>query len=328
MAYGIPDERGLRCPYHGWLFSADGKYLEQPFDDRVNPGSNFKEKVGITAYQVEELGGLIFAYLGPQPAPLLPRWDVLVREELDRAVQIHELPCNWLQCMDNAADPTHFEYLHGELGNYTLQKKGKPPAMVPAPHIIIDFDVFEYGIMKRRLLEGEPEDVDDWTTGHPLLFPNILAVGAAATPTLQFRVPKDDTCTIQFAYRCSTRKKGAQPRAMVVDRAELFDADGRITPDRIPTQDMLGWVGQGPITDRTVEHLGQGDKGIILYRRVLEEQMERVAKGEDPMGTIRDPRQNEPWINLRRESTRLQSFELQYEDTFDTLQRMAETTEN
>ena len=30
--------------------------------------------------RVEELGGMIFAYLGPKPAPLVPRWDLLVEE--------------------------------------------------------------------------------------------------------------------------------------------------------------------------------------------------------------------------------------------------------
>ena len=327
MEYGIPDNRGLRCAYHGWLFGVDGKCLEQPFEDRMDPKSTLKAKTPIKAYPVKELGGLIFTYLGPLPAPLLPRWDVLVREDLDRAVAIHELPCNWLQCMDNAADPMHFEYLHGELGNYTLQKQSKPPAMVPAPHIKIEFDVFKFGIMKRRLLEGEPEDVDDWTTGHPLLFPNILAVGVEAAPTLQFRVPVDDTNTIQFAYRCSTRNSGARPKPMVVKRPDLFDADGKILANTIPAQDMVGWVGQGPVTDRTVEHLGRSDEGVILYRKLLEEQMDRIARGEDPMGIIRERRENEPSINLRREITRLQTFELQYEDTFDSLQRMAEKPE-
>ena len=276
---------------------------------------------------MEELGGLIFAYLGPQPAPLLPRWDVLVREDLDSAVGIHELPCNWLQCMDNAADPMHFEYLHAELGNYTLKKMGKEPKMVSAPHIKVEYDVFEYGIMKRRLLEGDPEDSDDWKIGHPLLFPNTLAVGVDTSPTLQFRVPVDDTNTIQFAYRCSQRAPDATPKPMVVKRANLFDEKGKVLPDTIPHQDMLGWVAQGPITDRTAEHLGQSDKGVILYRKLLEEQLDRIANGEDPMGVMRDKSKNEPSINLQREGPRLQAFDNQYEDTFNTLQRITDTAE-
>ena len=51
---------------------------------------------------------------------------------VDRAVEMHMLPCNWLQCMDNSADPVHFEFLHAAFGNYQLKKLGRPPAMTPA----------------------------------------------------------------------------------------------------------------------------------------------------------------------------------------------------
>ena len=316
MEYGIPDERGLRCAYHGWLFDSKGRCLEQPFEDRTLAENRYKDKVTIKAYPVEELGGLIFAYLGPQPAPLVPRWDVLVREDLDRIIEIHLLPCNWLQCMDNAADPVHFEYLHAVYGNYQLKKLGRPPAMTAGRHVKIEFDRFDYGIMKRRLLEGEPADVDDWTTGHPLLFPNILAVGSASAPTLQYRVPIDDTNTIQYAYRTKTREGGAAPRPTSVKHSRLFDEAGRIIGDNIQKQDMTGWVGQGAISDRTQEHLAASDKGVILYRKMLIEQMEKVERGEEPMAVIRDRSENEPMIDIRRERRAWQGFQVQYKNIF------------
>jgi len=316
MEYGIPDQRGLRCAYHGWLFDAKGRCLEQPFEDRTLEHNTYKDKVTIKAYPVEELGGLIFAYLGPEPMPLVPRWDILVRDDLDKIVEIHRLPCSWLQCMENAADPVHFEFLHAAFGNYQLKKLGRPPAMKVARHVKIEFDRFDYGIMKRRLLEGESPDVDDWSTGHPLLFPNILAVGSAAAPTLQFRVPIDDTHTIQFAYRTSVRKGGAAPRPMAVKHSDLFNEDGKIVADNIPAQDMTGWVGQGPISDRTQEHLASSDKGVVLYRRMLLEQMDRVERGEEPMAVIRDRAENEPMIDIRRERRAWQSFQSQYTNIF------------
>jgi 5,5'-dehydrodivanillate O-demethylase len=317
MEYGIPDQRGLRCAYHGWLFDATGRCLEQPFEDRTIAENRSKDRISIKAYPVEELGGLIFAYLGPAPVPLVPRWDILVREDLDKVVEIHRLPCNWLQCMDNAADPVHFEYLHAAYGNYQLKKLGRPPAMVQARHVKIEFDRFDYGIIKRRLLEGEAPDVDDWTTGHPLLFPNILAVGSAAAPTLQYRVPLDDTHTIQFAYRTSVRKASAAPRPITVKHSNLFNEDGKIIADSIQRQDMTGWVGQGAISDRTQEHLASSDKGVILYRKMLLEQMERVEHGEEPMAVIRDRSENEPMIDIRRERKAWQGFESKYENIFE-----------
>ncbi len=61
------------------------------------------------------------------------------------------------------------------------------------------------------------------------------------------------------------------------------------------------WVTQGPISDRTTERLGTTDKGVILYRSLLEEQMQKVERGEDPMAVVRDRSKNEPMIEISRE---------------------------
>jgi 5,5'-dehydrodivanillate O-demethylase len=323
LEYGIPQERGLRCAYHGWLFAPSGQCLEQPFEETVNPEARFKDKVRIKAYPAQELAGLIFAYMGPEPAPLVPRWDVLVRHDLDKVIEIHDLPCSWVQTMDNTADPVHFEHLHARFGNYVLHRLGRPPAMFPARHLKIAFDRFDYGIMKRRLLEGEPEDNDDWQIGHPLLFPNILAVGEAHRPTLQFRVPVDDTNTIQFAYRTTVRDPGAAPRPLAVKRSALYNEDGKIVADNVPAQDMLAWVAQGPISPRTKEHLGASDAGVIMYHKMLFEEAEKVARGEEPMAVIRDPAENEPMIDLHRERRGYKAFQSTYENYFEKLEELA-----
>ena len=65
---------------------------------------------------------------------------------------------------------------------------------------------------------------------------------------------------------------------------------------------MMVWITQGPISDRTTERLGTTDKGVILYRSLLEEQMLKVERGEDPMAIVRDPARNTPMIDIRRES--------------------------
>ena len=77
-----------------------------------------------------------------------------MRDDLDREIQITPLACNWLQCMDNSLDPIHFEHLHGAYGNYVMKKPRQARALSPARHLKIAFDVFEYGIYKRRLVEG------------------------------------------------------------------------------------------------------------------------------------------------------------------------------
>jgi 5,5'-dehydrodivanillate O-demethylase oxygenase subunit len=308
LAYGIPQENGLRCAYHGWTYNAQGQVVDMPFEPACLP-------LKITSYTVQELGGLVFAYPGPAPAPLLPRWDLLVREDLDKVVDVTPLPCNWLQCVDNALDPVHFEHLHGVFGNYVLKKLGRPPGMVPARHVKIEFDVFEYGIAKRRLLEGEcEENNDDWEVGHPILFPHILAVGAQRRPTLQIRVPVDDAHTIQFAYRTVERAPGAEPQPFKTVYTSLFDADGRPQADNIPNQDMLAWVEQGPIADRPAHHQASSDKGIMLFYNLLLDQIARVERGEDPLGVIRDPAQNEPMIRIARERHNNTGFQVNYPD--------------
>src|SRR5947209_18315554 len=115
LAYGIPEEGGIRCAYHGWKFSPNGSCLEQPAEPE---DSTFKDRVKIPAYPVQEMGGLIWAYLGPEPVPLLPRWDILVRDDLSRSIGVTHIPINFLQAMVNSMDPVHFEWLHGVYGNY------------------------------------------------------------------------------------------------------------------------------------------------------------------------------------------------------------------
>jgi 5,5'-dehydrodivanillate O-demethylase oxygenase subunit len=316
LSRGVPDECGLRCAYHGWVYDATGQCTEQPFEDRVNPEARYKDRIKVAGYPVQELGGMIFGYLGPLPAPLLPRWDLLVEPDLDRDVNVFPLPCNWLQCMDNSVDPVHFEFLHGVFGNYELARVGKPPAMFPAQHVKIAFDVYRFGIMKRRLLEGESEDSDDWTTGHPMIFPLILAQGSQGAASLQFRLPVDDTHTVQTFYRTKKREPGDTPQPFTMSVNHAFESGEDVPGDKIPNQDFIAWVSQGPISDRTDEHLTAGDTGVILYHKLLVENAKKVENGEDPMGTIRDPAENEPWIEIPREKHALTAFKINrdYED--------------
>jgi hypothetical protein len=50
----------------------------------------------------------------------------------------------------------------------------------------------------------------------------------------------------------------------------------------------MAWETQGPIVDRSTELLGASDKGILMFRKLLREQIERVQDGGEPAGVIRD----------------------------------------
>ncbi|MCI0821619.1 MAG: hypothetical protein J4N31_04725, partial [Chloroflexi bacterium] len=57
----------------------------------------------------------------------------------------------------------------------------------------------------------------------------------------------------------------------------------------VNSQDQMAWETQGPISNRAAEHLSYSDRGVVLLRRHMREQIERVQRGEDPLGYQRDP---------------------------------------
>jgi len=289
LAYGFADDGGLRCPYHGWKFDRAGACLEIPSLARE---AKLAERVRTRAYPVQELGGLVFAYLGPAPAPLLPRYDVLVWSPALRDVGRALLPCNWLQIMENSVDPTHLEWLHGHHLAAVRRARGlAPPSRYGRRHVEIGFDVFPHGIVKRRVLEGSSRADDDWAIGHPLVFPCMLRVGAGRQHRLQIRVPVDDEHTLHLWYSCYLPADGAKApvqREIPIYEVPFRDAKGEPLLDFVDGGDIMAWLSQGPIADRTREALVDTDRGVALLRRLYLEQIERVRAGCDPLGVVRE----------------------------------------
>ncbi len=288
MVFGIPEAEGLRCAYHGWLFDETGRCLEKP--DRRTPEARQGDAVPtLAAYPVQELGGLIWAYLGPSPAPLLPRWEVLVQEDGLRSIGSAIISCNWLQCMENGLDEGHVEWLHGYFGNYMLERQGRPDLQYPVrPLKPFAFERFAYGLLQRHAGTDDPPA--------PTIFPNITASGRWL-----FRVPIDDTHTWAIIYRVHRVPRGVDaPTQEVVPVYEVplpgIDANGHVAWDYMDVggaQDLLMWFARGPIADRSAEELDpEVDAGVILHRELLEENIQRVERGEDPIGVFRDPAQN------------------------------------
>ena len=273
LSYGIPEEHGLRCMYHGWKFDETGQCIEQPFEETVHPDGRFKGKVQIAGYPVQELAGLVFAYLGPLPAPDLPQWDQLLWTNAVRDIAISELPCNWLQCQENSLDPVHVEWIHAYLGKYlSTDRNALASGGSLRPHQRIGFDEFEFGIIKRRVLLGGSESDDEWAVGHPVLFPNILLVGNEARATFQFRVPVDDYNTLHvsiYSFRAAPDAPAPTQAVVPYRHVPIKDDHGYFILDWTFNQDYMAWVTQGPLARRDQEILGESDKGIILFRKQL-----------------------------------------------------------
>jgi 5,5'-dehydrodivanillate O-demethylase len=236
---------------------------------------------------------------------MLPRFDGYVAPRAIRHIGKYIIPCNWLQIMENSVDPVHTEWLHGQLYEFRNDRK----VAISKHHVKIAFDEFEFGIIKRRLMEGQSEDADDWKTGHPLLFPNALAGGSGGglwkQLIFQIRVPVDDTNTLHFWYHAYIPPEDAEVPAHLLNGAPVYeppvkDASGEYLLDYIHAQDIMAWVTQGPIADRTKERLGASDRGLVMYRSLLKRELEKVERGEDPIGTLRESAHNRV-IDLPRE---------------------------
>ena len=108
LSFGMVEAQGLRCSYHGWQFNQHGACIHQPFEDTAHPERDAKARVQLTAYPVQAKGGMLWAYMGPLPAPLLPDWEAFSWDNGFTQVVLSEVPCNWFQCQENSIDTVHF----------------------------------------------------------------------------------------------------------------------------------------------------------------------------------------------------------------------------
>ena len=293
LYYGFIEDDGIRCPYHGWKYDVSGRCTEQPFEPADSP---LKSETCQSSYEVQELAGMFWAYMGPKPAPLLPNWEPLITTAGPRRIYVlPELQCNWLQIMENSVDTTHTYYLHGHM----MATKGMPERAQYYYRPIKDYD-FEVvkedtwaGVRKIRTYGGKNGEKE---LGHPLIFPCILMSPQREHIVMHFRLPVDDTHTqiyrIEYTPGGDTSEMDWSNPA-VFHTPSFKDETGEFKLDTFGSQDGMAWETQGPICDRSLENLGTSDRGLVLYRRMLKEQILAVQQGQEPLGIIRDPKKNE-----------------------------------
>ena len=288
LAYGFVEHCGLRCNYHGWLFDETGRCTEQPYEDVAAPEARFKDRVRAKAYPLEVRAGLIWAYLGPQPAPLVPNWEPFTWKNGFVQIVFANVPCNWFQCQENSIDPLHFEWMHM---NWSVRLRDQLGPYSP-PHLKLAFEEFDYGFVYRRIRAGMAESDPMWTVGRVCLWPNALFTG----DHFEWRVPIDDENTLSITWAFSRVPKEQEPyvqERIPAWRGPVSEPDtGRWISSHIMNQDFVAWVGQGRVADRTEEHLATSDRGILMLRKRFLGDLEIVAQGGDPKATIRDPRVN------------------------------------
>jgi 5,5'-dehydrodivanillate O-demethylase oxygenase subunit len=303
LLYGRVEQRGIACAYHGWLYDTHGNCLETPAEPA---DSKFHLTVKHRAYPVQKHVALYWAYLGPGPAPMIPPYDVWARKDGTHRISFQpRLDCNWVQAMENSVDPAHNQILHQRLTLPEFLPPGEEEPRVPASTtrgFIDDIDHFEWypvpygGIMKKRVFKNGMVDE------HPILFPNILRHGL----TTQIRVPIDDSHTMIVFVTFVPGEDGIdieedQDQVPVryvrsyKDPPDTLHPFTRFDMNAGQQQDHMAWETQGPLADRSTEHLATSDRGVAMYRDMLRQEIEKVMAGDDPLGLVRDP--NHPLID-------------------------------
>ncbi|WP_298283527.1 Rieske 2Fe-2S domain-containing protein [Novosphingobium sp.] len=285
LIWGKVTDKGIRCCYHGWTFETDGKCVSQPAEP--NDGGKGKNAVRQPWYPAEERYGLIFVYMGPlDRKPPLPRYDVL--ENIPEGFEIYAddtsipsagagyMPCNWLQHHENGMDPAHVPIVH---------EHQFPPILAKA-EMINTFDKLPDRIRAHGIFKLGPTMMDfkvDMPIPTVRLIPDPRLMNQrpdGKCDNVAWTLPKDDTDTMTFT---------AIVKPMDYDPSDLEDLyDGKSWHDldfeghqRFPG-DFEAQVGQGAITYHSEEHLVSSDKGVVLFRRMLQAAVKDVQEGRDP----------------------------------------------
>jgi nitrite reductase/ring-hydroxylating ferredoxin subunit len=315
LAFGRLEKGGLRCAFHGWLFSANGQCLETPAEPNDSPlCRNIKQR----AYPVVEKSGILWAYLGEGDPPAFPELDCFVAPQAYTFAFKGLMECNWLQALEVGIDPAHASFLHrffedeDTTKSYGKQFRGaSADSDLPMTKILREYDRpiinvehTEYGLRLVALRRIDDERTHVRVTNQ--LFPHGFVIPMSSEMTItQWHAPIDDTHCYWYAIFTSYTNP-VDKKKMRDQRLELYELpdyrsrrnkrnDYGFDPHEQATQTYTGmgldinvhdqWAveSMGPIQNRTREHLGQSDKAIIQYRRLLRQEIDKVASGGKPL---------------------------------------------
>ena len=315
LAFGRLEDDGLRCSFHGWLFDTEGTCLQTPAEPA---GSRLCENVRQGAYPVAEKGGILWAWLGEGEPPSFPELDCFTAPGTHTFAFKGLFECNWLQALEVGIDPAHASFLHRFFEDedvdqsYGKQFRGSSAGTaLPMTYILREYDRptinverTEYGLRIVALREIDSERTHVRVTNQ--LFPHGFVIPMSTEMTIsQWHVPVDDENCYWYAIFTSYTKP-VDAKKMRDQRLDLYELP-RYTSRKnrtnaygfdpheqksstytgmgadINVHDQWAVESMGRIQDRTREHLGQSDKAIVQYRRLLREQIDKVAGGGTPM---------------------------------------------
>ena len=279
LEYGVIEEEGVRCCYHGWLIARDGKILETPAEP---PDSTYKDRFCQGAYPTHEFSGMIFAYMGPPektpPFPMLDTFKVPGTRLIPAGGYL--APCNWLQNYENVMDPVHTTFLHARSSGVQFST-----GFLEIPTIdFVDTPLGMAYVAARRVGDNI------WLRMTDAILPNMTQInrneedGQTEHPfwpgaTTEWFVPVDDTHSVTFSFNRIPEDAPEPPRRW----GELVDWDEPYEKRQRYPSDGSAIVSQRPIAVHAMEHLADTDRGVIKLRRATRERIQAVQRGEDPV---------------------------------------------
>ena len=303
LEFGRIEQNGIRCCYHGWLYDTAGRVIEMPCEA---PGFCEKMQVEQPACPTHEFGGLVFLYMGPpEKEPPFPLYDVFAPTTHDVVLKGMKIwgeysigyvkDCNWLQHYENIVDPWHVLILHQSISG--AQFEGAMIGGVPR----IVFEKTTLGMrynMHRDLPNG-----NRFIRHAEAVLPNIFLVPNLHEPgtepkrkdrcsEMTWCVPIDNEHITAFSIVAWPQENGApkqdwRPRTDTVLDIRPPTIDRPYEERQRRPDDLEAQEGQRAIAVHALENLGMSDMGIVQLRQMLREQLARLAKGEDPINTVR-----------------------------------------
>ncbi len=316
LSYGRVEDGGLRCLYHGWLISGEGRCLQQPGEPA---GSTFKDKVRHKAYPCFDAGGMVFAYMGPGTPPRRPAFPIFAAPPAQVwTTKIHH-ECNYLQGNEGNIDPQHLSYLHRFI-DPRKDDFGINALLVadPSPRIEVEETPYGHRVFTTRAVGGDKCYIRITNfimpncsafEGAPLVNPRGPRMRDNLGYQMHWHVPIDDVThwkyTVLYAHEepidkeflekfvfCDVRKDytlaGNAENRYLQDRAEMKRTSFAGLGQSFWQHDKFAVESQGAIADRTAEHLGTTDRPTILMRGQLIRAVEDMRAGRDPLFVERD----------------------------------------
>ena len=313
LCFGRREDNGLRCPFHGWHYDRNGQCVEQPGEPE---GSEMYKRIRTTSYPVVQKNGIVFAYMGPGEPPGFPGFDCFRAPETHVFAFKGWWECNWLQALEIGIDPAHASFLHRFLADedpkdgYGKQFRDAAAGTdMPMTRLLREYtrpeirvEETDFGLELTTLRHMDNGLTHVRITNQ--IFPAAICIPMSREMTItQWHVPIDDENCYWYSLFTSfgkpVDKKRMREQRLQEHRLPDYAPrknkrnDYRFQPDEQATLTYTGmgldinvhdqWAveGMGPIQDRTEEHLGRTDVGIVRYRRMLRAAIEGLAGNDE-----------------------------------------------